>query len=136
MAAFAITSFTHTPCTSHNLKKKQWSRQAKSMKITNIMTPKVEGQAHLNVVEIKDRSDLLIDDNAKTTRNDDEVQGGTATGSSESQELIRFSDKRWKNGTWDLNMFVKNGKMDWDAVIVAGKQRTNLSITKAQRIFH
>lgn len=131
MAAFAITSFTHTPCTSHNIKKKQWFRQAKSMKITNIMTPKVEGQTHLNVVEIKDKSSLLIDDNANTTRNDDEVQVGTTTGSSKSQDLIRFSDKRWKNGTWDLNMFVKNGKMDWDAVIVAGKQRTNLSITKA-----
>ncbi|KAH0686130.1 hypothetical protein KY284_016683 [Solanum tuberosum] len=124
MAAFAITSFTHTPCTSHHFKKKQWSRQAKSMKITNVMTPKVEEQTHLNVVEIKDKSSLLIDDNAKTTRNDDdEVQGGTTTGSSESEDLIRFSDKRWKNGTWDLNMFVKNGKIDWDAVIVAEAKR-------------
>lgn len=33
----------------------------------------------------------------------------------------RFKDKRWKNGTWDLNMFVKNGKMDWEGVIVAGE---------------
>ncbi|XP_027770937.1 light-harvesting complex-like protein 3 isotype 2, chloroplastic isoform X1 [Solanum pennellii] len=126
MAAFTITSFTHTPCTSHNFKKKQWPRQAKSMKITNVMTPKVEEQTHLNVVEIKDKSSLLIDDNAKTTGNDDEVQVDTTTGSSESEDLIRFSDKRWKSGTWDLNMFVKNGKMDWDAVIVAGK------ITKEQ----
>ncbi|XP_049358512.1 light-harvesting complex-like protein 3 isotype 2, chloroplastic [Solanum verrucosum] len=127
MAAFAITSFTHTPCTSHHFKKKQWSRQAKSMKITNVMTPKVEEQTHLNVVEIKDKSSLLIDDNAKTTRNDDdEVQGGNTTGSSESEDLIRFSDKRWKNGTWDLNMFVKNGKIDWDAVIVAGKTKNKV----------
>ncbi|KAJ8537151.1 hypothetical protein K7X08_035552 [Anisodus acutangulus] len=56
------------------------------------------------------------------TRNNDEVvvQGGA--GSSESQDL-RFADKRWKNGTWDLNMFVKNGKMDWDSVIVAEAKR-------------
>lgn len=31
-----------------------------------------------------------------------------------------FFDPRWKQGTWDLNMFVKNGKMDWDSVISAG----------------
>ncbi|KAF3659967.1 hypothetical protein FXO37_13731 [Capsicum annuum] len=117
MAAFAITSFTHTPCTSHHFKKKQWPHQAKSIKITNVMTPKVEEQTHLNVLEIKDRSNLLIDDNAKPTRNNDEVQGDTS--SSESQDL-RYSDERWKNGTWDLNMLVKNGKMNWDAVIVAG----------------
>ncbi|PHT52903.1 hypothetical protein CQW23_07365 [Capsicum baccatum] len=116
MAAFAITSFTHTPCTSHHFKKKQWPLQAKSIKITNVMTPKVEEQTHLNVIEIKDRSNLLIDDNAKPTRNNDEVQGDTS--SSESQDL-RFSDERRKNGTWDLNMLVKNGKMNWDAVIVA-----------------
>ncbi|KAJ8552862.1 hypothetical protein K7X08_020255 [Anisodus acutangulus] len=67
-----------------------------------------------------DRSSLLIDDNSMATKNDEVVQGGT--GSSESQDL-RFSDERWKNGTWDLNMFVKNGKMDWDSVIVAEAKR-------------
>lgn len=34
----------------------------------------------------------------------------------------KFVDERWKNGTWDLNMFVKRGKMDWDSVIVAGDE--------------
>ncbi|PIA31000.1 hypothetical protein AQUCO_05300080v1 [Aquilegia coerulea] len=34
-----------------------------------------------------------------------------------------FNNERWKNGTWDLNMFVKNGKMDWDSVIVAEARR-------------
>ncbi|KAG9452523.1 hypothetical protein H6P81_005427 [Aristolochia fimbriata] len=34
-----------------------------------------------------------------------------------------FSDTRWKNGTWDLNLFVEDGKMDWDAVIVAEARR-------------
>lgn len=130
MAAVAVTSFTHTAYSSHHLKKKQWP-QAKCMKITNVMTPKVEAQTHLNVVEIKDRSSLLIDDNVKPTRKN-ETQDSTGT---ESQ-VLRFSDERWKNGTWDLNMFVKNGKMDWDSVIVAGKQRTTLSITKAQRLFN
>ncbi|KAI5670321.1 hypothetical protein M9H77_10685 [Catharanthus roseus] len=35
----------------------------------------------------------------------------------------KFVDERWKNGTWDLNMFVKRGKMDWDSVIVAEARR-------------
>ncbi|GAV73391.1 hypothetical protein CFOL_v3_16877, partial [Cephalotus follicularis] len=35
----------------------------------------------------------------------------------------KFIDERWKNGTWDLNMFVKGGKMDWDGVINAEARR-------------
>ncbi|KAI3918610.1 hypothetical protein MKX01_041930 [Papaver californicum] len=35
----------------------------------------------------------------------------------------RFHDERWKKGTWDLNCFVKNGKMDWDGVILAEARR-------------
>ncbi|XP_002992177.2 light-harvesting complex-like protein 3 isotype 1, chloroplastic [Selaginella moellendorffii] len=31
----------------------------------------------------------------------------------------KFEDPRWKNGNWDMTKFVKNGKMDWDAVIDA-----------------
>ncbi|KAD5961515.1 hypothetical protein E3N88_12988 [Mikania micrantha] len=34
---------------------------------------------------------------------------------------VRFVDERWKQGSWDLNMFVKSGKMDWDAMIAAGR---------------
>ncbi|KAD5961497.1 hypothetical protein E3N88_12970 [Mikania micrantha] len=36
---------------------------------------------------------------------------------------VRFVDGRWKQGNWDLNMFVKSGKMDWDALIVAEARR-------------
>ncbi|GJS04308.1 receptor-like protein EIX2, partial [Tanacetum coccineum] len=36
---------------------------------------------------------------------------------------VEFVDERWKQGTWDLNMFVKSGKMDWDALIVAEAKR-------------
>ncbi|XP_074374543.1 light-harvesting complex-like protein 3 isotype 1, chloroplastic [Apium graveolens] len=34
-----------------------------------------------------------------------------------------FFDARWKEGTWDLNMFVNKGKMDWDSVISAEARR-------------
>lgn len=30
-----------------------------------------------------------------------------------------FEDARWKNGTWDLQQFTRDGKVDWDAVIDA-----------------
>lgn len=42
----------------------------------------------------------------------------------DEQSRPRFSDERWKKGTWDLNMFVKQGRMDWDSVIVAGNTNT------------
>lgn len=32
-----------------------------------------------------------------------------------------FADPRWKDGTWDLSQFTTDGKVDWDAVIDAGK---------------
>ncbi|KAI5057443.1 hypothetical protein GOP47_0027458 [Adiantum capillus-veneris] len=30
-----------------------------------------------------------------------------------------FEDARWKNGTWDIQQFTVDGKVDWDAVIDA-----------------
>ncbi|XP_065873150.1 light-harvesting complex-like protein 3 isotype 1, chloroplastic [Euphorbia lathyris] len=35
----------------------------------------------------------------------------------------RFIDERWKKGTWDLNMFVKAGKINWDSLIEAEAKR-------------
>ncbi|CAI9091953.1 OLC1v1027077C1 [Oldenlandia corymbosa var. corymbosa] len=35
----------------------------------------------------------------------------------------KFVDERWKNGTWDLNMFIKRGRMDWHSVISAEANR-------------
>ncbi|KAH7314820.1 hypothetical protein KP509_21G022000 [Ceratopteris richardii] len=34
-----------------------------------------------------------------------------------------FSDARWKNGTWDLQHFTEDGKINWDAVIDAEVMR-------------
>lgn len=31
----------------------------------------------------------------------------------------KFSDPRWKNGTWDLDAFTEEGKVNWDIVIDA-----------------
>lgn len=35
----------------------------------------------------------------------------------------KFSDARWKEGTWDISQFTKEGKVDWDAVIDAEVNR-------------
>uniref|UniRef100_M4E858 Casein kinase II subunit beta n=1 Tax=Brassica campestris TaxID=3711 RepID=M4E858_BRACM len=36
---------------------------------------------------------------------------------------IKFQDAKWVNGTWDLKQFEKEGKTDWDSVIVAEAKR-------------
>ncbi|KAF8096234.1 hypothetical protein N665_0313s0007 [Sinapis alba] len=36
---------------------------------------------------------------------------------------IKFQDAKWVNGTWDLKQFEKDGKTDWDSVIVAEAKR-------------
>ncbi|KAL0693276.1 hypothetical protein Bca4012_060456 [Brassica carinata] len=36
---------------------------------------------------------------------------------------IKFEDAKWVNGTWDLKQFEKDGKTDWDSVIVAEAKR-------------
>ncbi|KFK31396.1 hypothetical protein AALP_AA6G106600 [Arabis alpina] len=37
--------------------------------------------------------------------------------------VIKYEDAKWVNGTWDLKKFEKDGKMDWDSVIVAEAKR-------------
>ncbi|CDY09617.1 BnaC07g34440D [Brassica napus] len=37
-----------------------------------------------------------------------------------TEPFTKFEDARWVNGTWDLKQFEKDGKTDWDDVIVAG----------------
>lgn len=52
-------------------------------------------------------------------------QGLTALGKMPARVGLNggpFQDVRWKAGTWDLQQFTApNGKVDWDAVIDAGK---------------
>lgn len=35
----------------------------------------------------------------------------------------KFQNPKWKNGTWDVQQFSKNGRVDWDAVMDAEVQR-------------
>ncbi|KAJ4888596.1 Chlorophyll A-B binding family protein [Raphanus sativus] len=36
---------------------------------------------------------------------------------------IKFQDAKWINGRWDLKQFEKEGKTDWDSVIVSEAKR-------------
>ncbi|CAN7013363.1 unnamed protein product, partial [Brassica rapa subsp. trilocularis] len=37
-----------------------------------------------------------------------------------TENFTKFEDARWVNGTWDLKQFEKDGKTDWDDVIISG----------------
>ncbi|WZZ75500.1 hypothetical protein YC2023_086870 [Brassica napus] len=41
-----------------------------------------------------------------------------------TEPFTKFEDARWVNGTWDLKQFEKDGKTDWDDVIVAENPET------------
>lgn len=48
---------------------------------------------------------------------------GTNSSSSFSNVNGRFEDPRWENGTWNVQQFITEGKVDWDAVIDAEVRR-------------
>ncbi|GFY83559.1 chlorophyll A-B binding family protein [Actinidia rufa] len=108
MASFAITASMHRACSSHQVTKKQQSTHPKRTR--SLGTKQPTNVLSLDVEKQKDFA-LLVD-------HDEEKQGGDGDDS-----VPKFLDERWKKGTWDLNMFVKDGKMDWDGVIVAEARR-------------
>lgn len=59
-----------------------------------------------------------------------ESSSASKNGAVEGEEIdltttteIKFQDAKWVNGTWDLKQFEKEGKTDWDSVIVAEAKR-------------
>ncbi|CAN8245757.1 unnamed protein product [Cochlearia groenlandica] len=49
--------------------------------------------------------------------------GGEVAADLATATVIKFLDAKWVNGTWDLKQFEKEGKTDWDSVIVAEAKR-------------
>ncbi|XP_010481365.1 PREDICTED: uncharacterized protein LOC104760179 [Camelina sativa] len=45
------------------------------------------------------------------------------TDPSTTTTVIKFENAKWVNGTWDLKQFEKDGKTDWDSVIVSEAKR-------------
>ncbi|KAM7280443.1 hypothetical protein ACFE04_007577 [Oxalis oulophora] len=109
MSSLAISASIQTrACTSNNVIKKQIRRPASSLDVQ---------EAHAVVKTLNVKSNGVEDIPRKIgSSNEFEKDSDIMTGP-------KFVDKRWKNGTWDLNMFVKNAKMDWDDVITAEATR-------------
>ncbi|XP_052187332.1 light-harvesting complex-like protein 3 isotype 1, chloroplastic [Diospyros lotus] len=120
MASIAITASMPRACSSYHVTKKQQSltRPTPSLVMkqsTQFVTLDAEGQKCLDTAQ-QEKSDLPVD---KPEGDKDEASQSMGA----EKSTPKFMDDRWKNGTWDLNMFVKNGKMDWDGVIVAEARR-------------
>ncbi|GFY82012.1 hypothetical protein Acr_02g0002580 [Actinidia rufa] len=106
MASFAMTASLHRACSSLQVTKKQQSTHPKPTR--SLGTKQPTEFLSLDVEEQKDFGIAEVD-------KDEEKQGEDGDDSA-----LKFVNERWKKGTWDLNMFVKDGKKDWDGVIVAG----------------
>ncbi|KAG2699163.1 hypothetical protein I3760_07G180400 [Carya illinoinensis] len=121
MASITIIGPCRITCSSHHVTKKKqpqsaWARSLGPKHVTYVVTPDLEGRKGFNMAEQHLKSPLHID---KSKNAKDEVESGLKLEHSAS----RFTDERWKHGTWDLNMFVNDGKMNWDEVIVAEARR-------------
>ncbi|KAK3033213.1 hypothetical protein RJ639_033093 [Escallonia herrerae] len=122
MASIAITSSMLRACSSSHLvtnKQQSQTGPARSLgttQATQVVTPNIEGKKGLNIAEQQQNHLLLVDKAEK-------VEGESKHDLEAEYSVPQFFDERWKNGTWDLNMFVRNGRMDWDGVIVAEAKR-------------
>ncbi|KAD5961519.1 hypothetical protein E3N88_12992 [Mikania micrantha] len=106
MVSIVINAAMYRACGSPHLATKEPSQ----LGITRSLGTKQDSTfVGLN---IKGQSGLITHDK-KEVENDD----------LKATSSVRFIDERWKQGNWDLNMFVKSGKMDWDAMIVAEARR-------------
>ncbi|XP_077235150.1 uncharacterized protein LOC143877161 isoform X3 [Tasmannia lanceolata] len=120
MALNTIFASLQSACSSHHFLKKQqpvvrhgYSSRAKHT--THVITVEDQKQLDRPKKEGKPSSDHNVSEGTEG-----ELVHRMDKGSSTAP---RFKDERWKNGTWDLNLFVKDGKMDWDSVIVAEARR-------------
>ncbi|KAL5569715.1 hypothetical protein UlMin_026290 [Ulmus minor] len=120
MASIAISASLQ--CSSNHEAKKQQPQQRASSRsfgakqILHVVTPNVEAKRSLATGEQHHKPASHIN-----KPDDSEIKPEQSFDTESS--VKKFIDVRWKNGTWDLNMFVKDGKMDWDGLIVAEARR-------------
>ena len=125
MSSIAISASLHSrACSSNHVTKKQQplARVARSLgtkQATNVVSLNVKGRRSSGMAEQE-----VVQDKSATQHNDKPENPEKNESKNDGLELefrgTKFADQHWKNGTWDLNMFVKDGKMDWDGLIVAG----------------
>ncbi|PWA76780.1 chlorophyll A-B binding protein [Artemisia annua] len=113
MASIGINAAMHRACSSPHLATKEVkepsqlgaTRSLGTKQASTLVNLNVEGQNALSIPQEQKKNNV--------------AENGHETETSS----VKFVDERWKQGTWDLNMFVKSGKMDWDALIVAEAKR-------------
>ncbi|KVI10024.1 Chlorophyll A-B binding protein [Cynara cardunculus var. scolymus] len=111
MASIGINAAMQKACSSSHLTNKEPSLPRttpsfRTKKTTTFVALNVEAQMALNTPEEQNH-----------------INNGVTIGDGAETSSVKFADERWKHGTWDLNMFVKSGTMDWDALIVAEARR-------------
>nr|XP_043635033.1 light-harvesting complex-like protein 3 isotype 1, chloroplastic [Erigeron canadensis] len=111
MTTISINAAMHRACSSPHIATKEPSqlgttRSLGTKQASTIVSLNVEGQSSLNKPQEQNHDNIGVE-----TGDETEISG------------VKFTDDRWKHGTWDLNLFVKSGRMDWDALIVAEARR-------------
>lgn len=116
MASITITASMLKSCSKHQFKVRPPRSFGTKQAANHIVTLNIQDEKGLSMDERQQKAPLVIDKSGEAE--------GELEHDKEREEApeLKFFDSRWKEGTWDLNMFVKNGKMDWDGVIVAGKR--------------
>lgn len=117
MASVVIFASLQTACKSQHVIKKQRrisapGKSSEAKQSAHVTTTDAKSKRMSQVTEQTERIDNKLE-SASSKQMD-----GTDAGSS---SVKKFDDERWRNGSWDLNLFVKDGKIDWDGVITAGK---------------
>ncbi|MFS7917800.1 hypothetical protein Hanom_Chr03g00193471 [Helianthus anomalus] len=76
----------------------------------------------MHTLRITNKSLNIEGQNSLVTPQEQNHNKGVENADATETSSVRFVDERWKQAmTSYLNMFVKSGKMDWDALIVACK---------------
>ncbi|CAI0417361.1 unnamed protein product [Linum tenue] len=142
MASIAISASIHSACccsSSHHATKKHQPPSAHarpkthslaSKQATHVTTVTVDGSqkgsSPAAAMAEQPASHFVVPKVDDDTGKDAEGHGSEANAES---GRLKFVDERWKKGTWDLNMFVDDGKMDWDGLITAeAKRRKHLEL--------
>lgn len=110
MASIGVNAAMHRACSSPHLTTKEVKEPSQLGATRSLGTKQASTLVSLNVEG----------QNAIITPQKQEKNNVAENGHEIEISSVKFVDERWKQGTWDLNMFVKSGKMDWDALIVAG----------------
>lgn len=114
MASITITALMLNTCSKHQYKVRPPCSVGTKQASDHIVTLNVEEEKGLGLSKRQQKAPAVVDTFGEAEGDiKHDKEGGEAS-------EPKFFDSRWKEGTWDLNMFVKNGKMDWDGVIVAG----------------